>query len=170
MKVYTEIGVDKMDNMSLVSVLFYSIPESILIFSFGTIITGRKINRKNIIVAAILSVLIAYIVRQLPIPFGVHMFIGLLTIIALFKVILKFPTKVSIFAALVSMATLLTLENTILQAIQQLVNRNIEEILMNKSWERPFMGFPHLIVWALLCLFLKSRKTSLLGGSQNDSV
>jgi len=65
-----------MDKVPLVTLIFYSIPESILILSFGLIIQRKKPVFPPILLATLLSVSASYLARLLPLPYGIHTLLG----------------------------------------------------------------------------------------------
>ncbi|MCF8012037.1 MAG: hypothetical protein K9L17_12655 [Clostridiales bacterium] len=54
-----------MDKMSLVSILFYSVPEEFLIFTFGMVILGRKLPWARILTIAFIAAFASYFIRLL---------------------------------------------------------------------------------------------------------
>lgn len=155
-----------MDHMPLLSLLLYSFPESLILFSYGFVLMGRNFKKNPIILASIISVLLSYLVRGLPIPFGVHTLIGVLIICILFIVICKFPVKQGIIASLAGLATLTALENIILYLIQVATGWSIPDMLAKGAWVRSFIGYPQLMAWVLLTYFLYKRKLTLVGGER----
>lgn len=73
-----------MDRMPLVAVIFDSIPESILLFSFGMAIVGEYINLKKILIAAIISAFTMMLVRAYVPIFGLHSIIAILVLLYCF--------------------------------------------------------------------------------------
>lgn len=149
--------------MPLLVLIFYSIPESILIFTFGFVIFRIKIDSKKIIVAAIISALISYLVRMLPIPFGFHMIIGVLVLTLLFRYICKFGFGYSILATLLSLSTLLALESIFSMLPQYIFNMTSKEILEESAMFRLMFGLPQLIALALITFILYKKKINISG-------
>jgi len=149
-----------MDTLPLITVLFYSLPESFLIFSFGLVINKKVIKPAPIMLATICSVLSSYIARLLPLPYGFHTIIGLLVVFILFYTVLRLSIKQSFLAALLSLGTLVALENTILNFIQYYLHLNVKDVITLPPLEKTLMGWPHLFVWAVLIFIIKKRNTS----------
>jgi len=72
-----------MDQMPLSAVIFYSIPEEIILFSFGVTIVGEYINFKKIFIAAVLLAFTSMLLRAC-VPFGLHSIIGILVLFVSF--------------------------------------------------------------------------------------
>lgn len=157
-----------MDNVPLVSLILYSIPESILIFTFGFIIWGTPIKLGRIFSSAILSVVICYYIRGLPLPFGIHTLIGILVIFLLFKIICNFSTNKGLVSTLSSLAFLLLLENTVLYTIQISMNLSLTEIHNMSSLKRTLVGYPQLVIWSLITYYLYRKKFTFLGVPKNE--
>ncbi|ACV61329.1 hypothetical protein Dtox_0384 [Desulfofarcimen acetoxidans DSM 771] len=150
-----------MDKMPLISIIFYSLPEAYLIFSFGLIALGQKINVIRVILATVFFVLSSYIIRMLPFPFGMHTAIGIAIIFLFFMIILRLKAKHALIATLISSGTLIALENSILYLFQIELNLTPKQI-----WQDPLMrtliGWPHLLVWSLITLIIYKRKIHIV--------
>lgn len=153
-----------MDHMPLPSLLLYSLPESIILFTYGFVLFRKRLNKSSIIFASIISVISSYFVRALPIPFGIHSLIGLLIVVILFIMICKFRVKQGVIAAIAGIATVLALENITLYLVQVVTGWSVADILGKGALVRSLLGYPHLITWALLTYFIYRKKYTLVGG------
>lgn len=149
-----------MDKIPLITLVFYSFPESFLIFSFGVIIQRKVFQFAPIVLAAIISVLASYIARLLPLPYGVHTLLGVLTVFLLFFKVLRLDVKQSMFSALMSLGILVALENIVLNLIQFEFNLNLKDLMTLSPWERTLIGWPHLSVWSILTLYMHTKYKS----------
>jgi len=149
-----------LDKMPLISILFYSIPESYLLFSFGLVVIGEKSSQKNLLLATLISVIISYLVRILPVPFGVHTLIGLVIICLLFKYLFHLPIRKALISALLTLSTLLALENIILYILELIFALTLKTI-WEDDWLRTIIGWPHLILSFFIIIFLKFKKVHL---------
>lgn len=150
-----------MDDMPIVSILFYSVPESFLLFSFGLVVTGHKVKFNQTIIATAISVFLSYAVRSLPVPFGLHSVIGIAIIFLLFHNYFRMTIKTALISTMVSVGTLLTLENTVLYFFQLKFHLSLHEI-----WKTPilrtFIGWPHLFIWSVITIIIYRKKWKLL--------
>jgi hypothetical protein len=151
-----------MDYLPLVTLIFYSIPESYLIFSFGLVLLGQKIYFMQVAPAVAISVVLSYLVRALPLPFGIHSLIGLIFILIIFKVIFKLTWKHAAFATLLSCGTLLVLENSVQYFITLSINLPTSELFNQGPLLRTLIGWPNLIIMALLTLFIYKKRLCLI--------
>ena len=157
-----------MDKVPLMVLIFYSIPESFLIFTFGHIVLGYPIKIRPIILATLISVPTSYLARLLPFPFGIHSLIGVGVILILFTLICRFSIKDGVIATFLSLGTLIALDNSILYFLQVLFKLDIQGFLVQSPIFRTLIGYPQLIVWALITIFIYKKKYSL-GGKPNES-
>jgi len=153
-----------MDQMPLLAVIFYSIPESVLLFSFGLTIVGEYINFKRVLVAAVISAFSSMFIRA-NVPFGIHSIIGVFILFVLTWKILKINPGKALISSLISLMTLLLLDTTILPIILKAKNTTIEEVLKD-NYRRIIYPAPHLIIYGLITWFLYSRKIFLIKGSR----
>ncbi|MBF8984045.1 hypothetical protein IZY60_10900 [Lutibacter sp. B2] len=84
------------------------IPESILLILFNYIISNEKIDKKRILFSGILLGISSYIIRLLPIHFGVHTMIILMTCIFLTSKVNQINIISSIQASIISFIVLFT--------------------------------------------------------------
>ncbi|MBM7854673.1 ribose/xylose/arabinose/galactoside ABC-type transport system permease subunit [Desulfohalotomaculum tongense] len=147
-----------MDKMPLLAIIFYSVPESYLIFIYGLVIIGEKVDFKRVTTAVLTSVVASYFVRLLPFPFGIHTLIGVIVVFIIFSLVLKVSYKYSLVVTIVSLGTLISLENISLYFIEYKLNIGNLTELWSDTVLRILTGWPHLIIWALIILFLYKKK------------
>lgn len=156
------------DKMPIMYLILYSIPESFLIFIFGYVLIGKPINRKYVLIATIISVILAYGIRQLTIPLGFHTIIGVIFIILIFILVCKFTLKQSVFVSLAIFCTLIVIESFCLYLIQVAFALDIFDIIKMPPLLRAFVGWPQLALDALLIYTLHKKNISLGGFLAND--
>ena len=116
-------------------------------------LSKRSINNTNYYIVSILSSVLTYVVRLLPIYYGVHIVINLITFISIMT-ILGIPLIKSIKNTLITF--------TILE-FSEILNLIILIILDNKFWEdneiyiKGSLGIPSLIFLFLSAVILKYR-------------
>ncbi|OPY56083.1 MAG: hypothetical protein A4E55_02225 [Pelotomaculum sp. PtaU1.Bin035] len=154
-----------MDQMPLSAVIFYSIPESMILFSFGMAIVGEYINFKKVLISAIISAFTSMLIRANVSIFGLHSIIGILVLFVLFWKLLNLKPWKAIISSLISLMTLLLLDTTILPIILKAKNTTIEEVLKD-NYRRIIYPAPYLIIYGLMTWFLYSKKIFLIRGSR----
>lgn len=146
-----------MDTIPLLVLIFYSIPESILIFTFGFVIFGVKIDANKIFIAAIISAFTSYLVRMLPLPFGFHTIIGVLVLTSLFRYLCKFGFGYSLLATLFSLSTLMGLETIFANLLQNYLHMSIKDLLQKSPIFKTLSYYPVLIGWTFITLFIRKK-------------
>ncbi len=66
-----------MDHMNLLEIIFISLPEAMLVAALGIALTGLKLRPGELFIIGIFQALGSYIIRSLPVPFGLHTLIML---------------------------------------------------------------------------------------------
>ncbi len=154
-----------MDQMPLSAVIFDSIPESILIFCFGMAIVGEYIDFKKILVASIINAFATMFVRAHVSIFGLHTIIDITFLFILFWKVLNLKPWKALITSLISLTTLLLLDEIIFTSISRIQNITLEEILKDNC-KRIIYPIPTFIIGGSLTWFLYSRKIFLIGGSR----
>jgi hypothetical protein len=79
---------------------FFSLVPEMLIFTWGIYVVTRELfNVKNYILSSIVMALLVFLVRELPIYFGVHMIINIIVAIS-FMVFINIPIVKAIYSTL----------------------------------------------------------------------
>lgn len=151
--------------MPLVAVIFDSIPESILLFSFGMAIAGEYIIFKKIFIAATISAFASMLIRAFVPIFGLHTIIGIAILFVSFWKLLNLKPWKAIISSLISLMVLLLLETTIWPILLITQNITIEEILKD-NYRRIIYPIPSLIIYGLMTWFLYRKKIFLIEGSR----
>lgn len=158
-----------MDKMSLVAVLFNSIPESIILFSFGIAIVGERINIIKVLIAAVISALISMFVREYVPYFGLHSIIGVFVIFILFWKLLNLRAWKAITSSLLSLTILILLDDFILFAILNLKHITVTEWLQD-NFKRIIYTYPSLAMLGLITWIIYYKKWFLIKGSRVSDV
>jgi len=153
-----------MDQMPLSTVIFYSIPESMILFAFGMTIVGEYINFKKILIASIISSFLSMLIRSL-FSIDLVIIIGILILFVLFWKLLNLRPWKAIISSLISLMVLAFLENNLLPIILKLQDLTLQEIWKD-NYKRIVYPYSPLIVYGLMTWFLYSKKIFLIKGSR----
>jgi len=149
-----------MDRMPLITLLLYSIPEELLIFTFGLIILGQKVHFPRVLGTSVVAAVGTYFIRLLPLPFGFNAIISVALFIVLFMVLFKMNFKQAFLATLLCTSTLLALENSVTFLLEIQLGLSIEKI-----WQEPLLrtliGWPNLLILALVTWFIYKKRIHL---------
>lgn len=154
-----------MDKMPLVAVLFNSIPESIVLFSFGIAVVGERINIKKVFIASVITAFTMMLVRWYVPYFGLHSIIAILILFLLFWKLLGLKAWKAIISSLLSLTTLILLDNFILAAILNLQHITLIEV-MQDNFKRIIYTYPSLGVLGLITWIIYNKKWFLIKGNR----
>ncbi|AJA49376.1 hypothetical protein CPAST_c33100 [Clostridium pasteurianum DSM 525 = ATCC 6013] len=93
-------------KLSALEFFFRTIPESFLIVMVAYIFANKKISRKSFIVASLILAVITYLVRLLPISFGVNTMINMIVFIIIGINIIKININISIISVFISVISI----------------------------------------------------------------
>ncbi|WPC40857.1 hypothetical protein [Clostridium sp. JS66] len=139
-----------------------SIPESILLIFVSYLFAGKKINKKYYFISTIIFAVIAYLVRKLPINFGVHTIISILMYIIVNVSINKIPIDKAISSVLSGIILLSICEWINLFILNDYLKVNIQ-VMMNHPMMKILYMMPSLIlfmcfIWLLYIFAYKNKK------------
>jgi hypothetical protein len=141
----------------LVALFLRTIPENILLFYASYVIINTKTDMKKIIYSGIILGIINYLVRLLPINFGVHTILGLLVYIGILSKYHKVELFKSIKIALISMIILFISDAITVYAYINIFKIS-GEILFNKTIIGSLLSMPTLIIFVLILICIKLIK------------
>lgn len=136
-------------KIPLWALVFQGIPEQIAVITLAFVLAKVPIRWKVIIPMGIGFACTAYILRLLPITFGVHtiVFIGLLFILLIW--FYKKPISASILASLITYLALILFETAFMSIFMFLLQISLQTLEANVSI-RILTGLPHVIGLFLL--------------------
>lgn len=149
-----------MDRMPLLALIFQSIPESVIILTLGLTLMGIELKWKRIIPAAMLSSLASYFVRELPIPYGLHTFIGIIIITLLVLLFFRISLVIALNVALVGIVSLALVELLYWPFLLLITNHNITAIWHSQTL-RILAAVPELVTLSLITWYCIKRKITL---------
>jgi hypothetical protein len=128
----------------------------------------QKIVLKKYIIVSIIVSVIYYLVRLLPISFGVHTIISLILLFFVCILIFKMPIYATIRSTLFVTVLLLSSEMANVWIMINILGKEKFEQMMSVPSEKAIVGLPSAFAFALLIfisyfIFTKSRNT----GSRN---
>lgn len=156
-----------MERVSLFLLIFYSVPESILLISLGAGLYGYDVrkNFRNIFKLSICLAIITYLLRFLPITFGINAVIEIPLFILLTRFFLKtsfLKTFLIIFTGMVAIA--LT-ENLVYLIVTTVTGLKISYFFQNGIY-KAMLGFTLLAVLALLNGIIYKKKWSFISATK----
>jgi hypothetical protein len=152
-------------KVSLLDLLLRVIPESFLFIFAAYLFCHKKFDKKYIIVSTIIFSITAYIIRLLPIQFGVHTILNILVYVALCIKINKIPFAKSITYSLILMAMLSVSEQLNIVVLNHIFGQNVKAILNDDLFKNIYF-IPSMILFLIgivICykIFYRKRANNL---------
>jgi len=152
-----------MDKIPLISLLFYSFPESLVFISLGLALYGYNVkeNYKKILLYGFCHTIAAYFIRSLPLPFGAILALQIVTYIFLTSLLLKLNLLRAVFIILTGYIIFQLAENTVLPFIIKTFGLSFEQVIKDPVL-RVVIPWFHLLLLALLTIFIIQKKISFI--------
>lgn len=139
-----------------------TIPESLLYIFISYLFAKKSINKKEYFISTILFAIATYLIRELPIHFGVHTIIVMMIYVIISISVNKIPIDKAISSILIGIMGLLTCEWINLFILNHYLKISIQAMEHNPMMKTLYM-MPSLILFACficliyLCLKIKKR-------------
>ncbi len=141
-------------EISILQWLFQGIPECLALAALAIVLAGRGFEARNIILIGLLQAVAAYLVRLLPLSFGVHFVMLIVFLAILLNVLLKTRLSRSLLAALGALIILAAAEVAFVSLMYSIVGIPFEEVKQDLvMWI--IYGWPHIIFIFLLALAIQ---------------
>lgn len=141
--------------MTLFSLLFQGIPECIAMVALAFAIAKAHINWKNICILGAVLAISVFLIRLLPMTFGIHTIITIALLIISVNSIAKVDITTSVFSALFSIIILILVETITNNLIFYIFHLSIYDIAEN-SILATIVGIPQVMILFLISYVLKS--------------
>ncbi|MBZ4652878.1 MAG: hypothetical protein JG781_216 [Peptococcaceae bacterium] len=149
-----------MDQMPFLAIILQSIPESIILLCLGLASMGKTLNFKMILPVAVLSSVLSWFVRMLPLPYGVHTFIGVFVVAGLFVAFLKLSLLKSLVASLFAFSCLVGAEAVLLPFLTKAIGIASFKYSWSNSLLRIALPLPILFLLGTIVYFMVRFKIS----------
>ncbi|MBU3159996.1 hypothetical protein KPL37_09555 [Clostridium frigoris] len=150
-------------RLTLLEVFLRALPEAMLLIFAVYAFSKTVINVKRYILSIIIYVIAVYIIRLLPIQYGVHTILNIIAIIVLTISINKISIIKAIQASIMAMVLEFICEGINMFIIQHIFKVNVINILSNTSLKILY-GIPSLVIFAAIAFtyyFYLVRKKKL---------
>lgn len=157
-----------MDTMTLLSLLMVSFPEAIMVATLGFLLVGLKPRWCDLIIIGALQVGFAYIIRLLPVPFGLHSIFGMILFVLNIRLVTRLPYRIVILVSLFGLIFYGSVETVAIQFMLHIKGFSLTEV-WNYSVIRFFYFLPQALVMLIFIIACKVFNISLIGYSQDYS-
>ena len=147
-------------KMPFIAFILQGIPEDIALLTLSLTIVGIELRWGKIVVAGTLLAFIIYLLRFLPISFGVHTIVALLLLIVFTTKIGEIKNlQISIMASLLSILALVTIEIICLTLLTSILGISEQEFISNTAF-RILLSLPQVFILFLLAFIIKKVRRS----------
>ncbi len=146
-----------MENLAripLLALLIQGLPENIALVSLAFVLAKIPLQWKKILFIAVVSVIIAYFVRLLPIGFGIH---TILIVEVLFLLLIKLGKATvinALRASLISLVILTVVEMVCLNLIVYISGIPLETLFANTA-TRILVALPQVVIISIIAIAIK---------------
>lgn len=141
-------------EMSLLRLVFYGIPESIALMTLAFAIAGARFDWKRIIFFGTLVGCAAFVIRLVPITFGVHTLVIIGLMIFFLSYIQRIDLTRSIISVLITMLILISSEAVARTASLSVFNLSMEEVMKNE-FLITVTGIPEIFLIFIIAFLIK---------------
>ena len=138
-------------KLSAVEFVARAIPESFLLIFGVYAFSNTEINKKRYLFSSVLILIMVFIIRALPISYGVHTILSIMVIIALSRSINKIDTIKSIKGTIITIIVQLLCEGINILMIQYIFRKDINNIFGNPKMKIIY-GIPSLGIF--MCIII----------------
>lgn len=146
-------------ELKIVQWLFQGIPECLALAGLGVALAGRPLEPKMVFSVGLPQAVVAYLVRLLPITFGVHTLLLVVSLAILLNVLLKIRFSRGLLSALVAVIILATAEMAFISLALSVTGITFEQARQD-IFLLIVYGWPHTVFLFLLALGLNRYRQS----------
>ncbi len=142
-----------MDRMPFYLVVFQSLPETAILISLGLTLVGFKPKLKSVLIIASLESLVSFLIRSLPLPPGVNVFLQLPVLVVLMACFCSLDLLDAALASLLGLVVLALAETAFNLLISEVsgiaVRQALEDPLLRLLFPLPEFAFLTVMIFIL---------------------
>ncbi|MDO9535765.1 MAG: hypothetical protein Q7J85_10660 [Bacillota bacterium] len=138
-------------ELNILQWIFQTIPECLALASLAVVLSGRGFEVKNIFLISLPHAIAVYLVRLLPLSFGVHFIIFIVLLAVNLNLQLKIRFNRSLLTSLVALIILAAAEIALVTLMYSITDITYEEARENLFLWIVY-GWPHIIFLFLLAM------------------
>lgn len=157
--------------MQLGVVLFLSIPEELLITALGLLLFGIGFRKQpgKLLLVAIIQAAISFLVRQFPLPFGIHTIIQIPLFALPLTLLMGLPYLYSLVCILISGTIYTVLDASFVPLLLHLTGIPLE-MIMNSTYLRVIFFIPQALTMLLIILLVYYKHFKLFDMKCHRSI
>lgn len=138
--------------------IFQGLPETAALILTAFSIVGYNPNLREIIGYSIILVICIYLIRLLPIPFGLHTIVGVIVLVVLVCKVTKVSLGTAFCVAFSTMFLLFFLETVFHLLFKSLIGN----VSMTQNWVWIMIGWPQIIGLAGATIIIRKIRPSVI--------
>jgi len=146
--------------MPFIPFLAVSFPESLVLYYMVFTLVRKKVSFLFITVLSLLTSLFSFIIRSIPVVFGVHSVLQVILMVVLLIFYSKLPVPAAIVSVILSSAVLGLTEGIFVPIWSRIFSLDLDQII-SVPLLRILFTLPHLLFLAFLTHFLSKRQWKL---------
>ena len=147
-------------KLSLVEVVFRLAPEVLFINYFIMKLSHNKYDKKKYSKSCIAAILCVYIIRSLPISYGIHIILNVLTFVGISILINKYDVVATISSIIIIFVIMIIIEELNMLIITCISKELVNYILSDGGAGKTILGIPSIIAYTVISFvfYKKSKK------------
>lgn len=145
-----------------------SFPESFLAMKLGYKLVNIDIENKKLALVSATYAVISFIVRGLPIPYGIHTVILIFSLIILGKVILEKKWIQSLVSVLAGMLIMGVMQSIFIPLTLMFLSKSTDQ-LFTEPWLGPVVFLPCVLLLVAFYMIIKEKKVFIYDLNEVDS-
>lgn len=147
--------------MSVLFMLTISFPEAMILVYMAFQLMGHKPKAMEIVAIGFMQAILAFFIRTLPLPVGLHTILQILTYVVLMGFISRVSYWVASIGIIISVSIYLLQEIAVTQIILSFANLSLEAVMAD-SYMRIYFFIPSALVMIGLILLIKKYNISFI--------
>lgn len=141
-----------MDPMPWQAVVFQSFPEGVVVICLGLALVGLRFPWLRVIMGSALYAAVSYLIRGLPLPYGIHTLLHIPVLMLLISVVVGVRWKSGTMAAMAGLFGLLIVESLIVPLLLGVTGISFAQVIADR-WLRVFFAWPEQgVLWLITYL------------------
>lgn len=157
-----------MDTITVLSLLMVSFPEAIMVATLGFLLVGLKPWWRDVLIIGALQAGFAYIIRLLPVPFGLHSILVIFLFILNIRLVTRLPYRIVILVSLLGLIFYGSVETVAIQFMLHIKGFSLTDV-WNNNFAKTFFFLPQALVMLIFIAACKIFNISLISYSQEYS-
>ncbi|MBE6056767.1 hypothetical protein ACFLKB_05320 [Clostridium sp. FAM 1755] len=143
-------------KLSVVEFVARAVPEAfLLIFAIHTF-SNTRINKKRYLLSSFLMIIMIFIIRSLPISYGIHTILSIMVLVLLSYIINKIDVITAVKSTIITIIFQFVCEGINIFIIQYVLKDDMNYIFNNANLKTIY-GIPSLIIFTCIVLLLYIR-------------